>query len=259
MADKHSRSRSDDAGAVPRSESGAATAELAVAMPAVVLALTAVIAAGQAVVGQVECVDAARAAARAAARGDSPEHVVELARAAAGGGAPVAVTISGADPVVVQVRRELRLVLPSGPRLQLSARATAQREQPSASQPVPRDAGSATVLVLTVVLLAVALAISGLTVGAVTVARHRAQSAADLAALAGAGALTAGGSTSTGTAIRAACGVAADVADRNDARLVACSVGAGTVLVRAQITPVGPAGRWGAMEAVARAGPAGTP
>ncbi|WP_460461262.1 TadE family type IV pilus minor pilin, partial [Angustibacter peucedani] len=65
-------------------DAGTATAELAVALPAVVLALAAVVGAGQAVMGQVAVVDAARAGARAAARGDDDGRVTALARDAGG-------------------------------------------------------------------------------------------------------------------------------------------------------------------------------
>ena len=57
-------------GLAPREGSGAAgsvTAELALALPSVVLLLAVVLAAGDVVAGQIRCVDAARAGARAAA------------------------------------------------------------------------------------------------------------------------------------------------------------------------------------------------
>jgi hypothetical protein len=67
------------------------TAELAVAVPAVVLVLALCLAAVRVAVDQVRCVDAARIAARAAARGDPVERVVALARSAAPTGARVEV------------------------------------------------------------------------------------------------------------------------------------------------------------------------
>jgi hypothetical protein len=81
------------------------TAELAVAIPAVVLVLVACLAGLSAAVDQVRCVDAARLGSRAAARGDSPERVRQLAQ----GGAPSAarVTLShagGLAVVTVQVQ-----------------------------------------------------------------------------------------------------------------------------------------------------------
>ena len=67
----------------PRSarQNGAATAELAVAMPAVMVVLAAVLSVGQAVLAKVTCVDAARAGARAAARGAGLDQVREQALA----------------------------------------------------------------------------------------------------------------------------------------------------------------------------------
>src|SRR2546430_2996457 len=54
-----------------RADRGSVTAELAVALPALVLLLLAGLTAVMAVLAKLECVDAAREAARAAARGDS--------------------------------------------------------------------------------------------------------------------------------------------------------------------------------------------
>ncbi len=67
------------------------TAELAVAVPAVVLVLALCLAAVRVAVDQVRCVDAARIAARAAARGDPIEQVTGLGRSAAPEGARVEV------------------------------------------------------------------------------------------------------------------------------------------------------------------------
>jgi Flp pilus assembly protein TadG len=116
---------------------GAATAELAVVMPAVTVVLAAVLSVGQAVMAQVSCVDAARAGARAAARGDGLEQVQQTALAAVANGgesrsvgrAAVDVVPSG-DVVTVTVSRRLRLMA-FGPALRVSARAVAKREQPT--------------------------------------------------------------------------------------------------------------------------------
>lgn len=67
------------------------TAELAVAVPAVVLVLALCLGAVRAGVDQVRCVDAARIAARAAARGDPVDRVTSLALSAAPAGARVSV------------------------------------------------------------------------------------------------------------------------------------------------------------------------
>ena len=89
----------------PQRDGGMVTAELAVAIPAVVLVLVACLAGLGAAVDQVRCVDAARLGSRAAARGDSPERVTELARAGAPPAAAVTLSRQGDLAVVtVQVR-----------------------------------------------------------------------------------------------------------------------------------------------------------
>ncbi|WP_347355061.1 TadE family type IV pilus minor pilin [Intrasporangium sp.] len=81
------------------------TAELAVAIPAVVLVLACCVSALSAGMDQVRCVDAARAAARSAARGDSAAESRRLALRAAPRGAEVRVERGGAEVrVVVSVR-----------------------------------------------------------------------------------------------------------------------------------------------------------
>lgn len=72
-----------------RPDSGMVTAEFAVGLPAVVLVLGVGLAGLSAGVDQVRCVDAARLAARALARGDPAPEAVGLARAAAPNGAQV--------------------------------------------------------------------------------------------------------------------------------------------------------------------------
>ncbi|MFZ2488578.1 MAG: TadE family type IV pilus minor pilin [Anaerolineae bacterium] len=72
-----------------------ATAEFAVALPAVVLVLVVGLTAIIAGIDQVRCVDAARLAARSFARGDNPADARALARRAAPGGASIEVTASG--------------------------------------------------------------------------------------------------------------------------------------------------------------------
>lgn len=65
-----------------------ATAELAVAMPAVIVVLTLCLSAVSLGIDQVRCVDAARAGVRLLARGEQPQVVrSEVARAAPGGAA----------------------------------------------------------------------------------------------------------------------------------------------------------------------------
>jgi secretion/DNA translocation related TadE-like protein len=83
-------------------------------------------------------------------------------------------------------------------------------------------------------------------VGAMVVAHRRAQAAADLAALAGAGALARGVDP---------CASAAAVAEANDATLTACTVAGAQV--RLVVTVAGPRGlgQTGDLTARARAGP----
>lgn len=79
------------------------TAETALVLPIVVLILAVCLASIRYGMDQVRCVDAARAGARAAARGDSPAAVQDLARRGAPAGAEVAVR-PGPDLVTVHVR-----------------------------------------------------------------------------------------------------------------------------------------------------------
>jgi hypothetical protein len=80
-----------------RSERGAVTAELALGLPlllAVTVGLVWLLAAGAA---QVRVVDAAREAARVAARGDGTEAAVAVGRRIAPEGGEVSVHVSGAE------------------------------------------------------------------------------------------------------------------------------------------------------------------
>ena len=71
------------------------TAELAVAIPSVVLVLAVCLVAVTAAVDQIRCIDATRIASRAAARGDDEARVRSLAVRAAPPGARVAVAGAG--------------------------------------------------------------------------------------------------------------------------------------------------------------------
>jgi hypothetical protein len=77
-----------------------ATAEFAVVLPAVVLVLALSLGALGLTWDQIRCVDAARAGARAASRGDSAEAVILVASRAAPSGAEVSI---GAAPGLVRV------------------------------------------------------------------------------------------------------------------------------------------------------------
>ena len=78
-----------------------ATVELAVALPALVLVLVIALSAITTVLDQVRCVDAARATARAVARGDEPSAAVEHGRRLGPPDAVIVVTDRGA---LVEVR-----------------------------------------------------------------------------------------------------------------------------------------------------------
>lgn len=110
----------------------------------------------------------------------------------------------------------------------------------------PGDRGSASVWVLAIGLVVIVVAQAFAMVGAATVARHRAQAAADLAALAGALRVLDGESV--------ACARAAEVSARNGAGLVACRVDGFDVIVTVEVAATGP-GAWGAAQRSARAGP----
>jgi hypothetical protein len=74
---------------------GFVTAESAVVLPVLVIVAMALVGALLAVIAQIQCVDAARAGARAAARQDPADAVVEVAREAAPRGAKVTLSREG--------------------------------------------------------------------------------------------------------------------------------------------------------------------
>jgi Flp pilus assembly protein TadG len=108
------------------------TAETAVVLPVLLVVLAMAVWVLAAVAGQLRCVDAARAAARAAARGDAAGAVTEQARRIAPAQAHVRVARSG-DEVTVLVEA---VVAPFGhvltrlPGARVAGRATAVVEQP---------------------------------------------------------------------------------------------------------------------------------
>lgn len=93
-----------------------------------------------------------------------------------------------------------------------------------------------------------ALTVGGAAVGSAVIARHRAQAAADLAALSAAGHLVSGP--------QAACSSAASLAAAMSASMASCSVEDLDVVVTAEVSVR--LGRWGlhVARASARAGPA---
>jgi hypothetical protein len=74
-------------------DTGMVTAEVAVALPALVALLALALGALAVGVAQLRCVDAAREGARAAARGESGDQVQAAIRAAAPPGAGISVTV----------------------------------------------------------------------------------------------------------------------------------------------------------------------
>jgi Flp pilus assembly protein TadG len=106
---------------------GSVAAEFAVLLPAVVLLLALGLGAVRVVVTQVQCVDAARAAARVAARGE-PVDVVRAAALAAGpDGARVSVQV-GSGTVTVEVSSSQALAGPLGGTVLARGSATAAVE-----------------------------------------------------------------------------------------------------------------------------------
>lgn len=105
---------------------GAVTAELAVALPAVVLVLAALLVVVLAGVSQIRVVDAARAGARAASAGESDGRVHEIVTRLAGSSASAAVGGDGSW-VTVTVRTSVVGGWFSGP-LAVTATATARVE-----------------------------------------------------------------------------------------------------------------------------------
>lgn len=109
-------------------ERGSVTAELALALPAVMAVLLVLLSTGQVVLSQVRCVDAARAGARAAARGDPNATVQSLAGALAPDQAIVSVT-HDSGLIRVEVIGSVSLVTPTV-RLPLHCGAVASAEVP---------------------------------------------------------------------------------------------------------------------------------
>jgi Flp pilus assembly protein TadG len=102
------------------------TAEFAVGLPAIVAVLAIALSAVAAATAQLRCVDAARAGARAAARGESPTATMAAAKGAAPSGATVNVVRSGAT-VRVHVQGRVSLLGPIGAgRLSVAVSATEQ-------------------------------------------------------------------------------------------------------------------------------------
>jgi Flp pilus assembly protein TadG len=109
---------------VRRGDRGSVTAEMATALPVVVLLLFVGLTTVDAVITKVRCVDAAREAARAAARGESGDAA---GRRSAPDGATVGVTVEG-DTVRATVRVRTRPLGPHLPGFTVDADAVAATE-----------------------------------------------------------------------------------------------------------------------------------
>ncbi|MGH3914236.1 MAG: Rv3654c family TadE-like protein [Pseudonocardiaceae bacterium] len=111
------------------------------------------------------------------------------------------------------------------------------------------DRGAATVWAVGAIAVLMSVTVFGLRLGGVLVARHQAESAADLAALAGAGSVVIGE--------QYVCAQARRVTDRMGVRLASCRVRGWDVLVEVAARPGGPAGGLAEATGRARAGPVG--
>jgi Flp pilus assembly protein TadG len=112
------------------SDRGSVTAETAVVLPVLLVALACALWVLACVASQLRCVDAAHAAARAAARGEAPAEVSAAARQVAPDGAAIEVSRVG-DQVHVRVSATVTpfgSVLTVLPDMEVSGRAAAAAE-----------------------------------------------------------------------------------------------------------------------------------
>ncbi len=110
------------------------TAEIAVALPALVALLAVLLTAVDVVGGQLRCIDAAREAARGAARGEPPAAVRSLADRSAPPGAEVGVT-EDVGQVSVRVRATVRPLGGLLPAFPVDGTAVALREPADGAGP----------------------------------------------------------------------------------------------------------------------------
>jgi Flp pilus assembly protein TadG len=106
---------------------GSVTAEFAVLLPGLALLLGVVLGAGSAAAAQLRCIDAARSAARLAARHESASVVLAAGHSAGPAGSSVQVSESG-DLVRVEVRAQVPLPLPGRPTIGVAAASVAPVE-----------------------------------------------------------------------------------------------------------------------------------
>lgn len=106
-------------------DDGYATAEAAVALPALLVVLALAVGVVVSVGAQLRCVDAARVAARVAARGDTDTVASQAGQRTAPDGARIRIVHRG-DQVEVEVSAEVRLF--RLPPVQVQGRAVAEAE-----------------------------------------------------------------------------------------------------------------------------------
>jgi hypothetical protein len=114
-----------------RGERGTATAELAVVLPALVLVAVLCVWAVTAIAVHVRCLDAARAGARALARGEAPAAVAASTSRAGPRGAQGGHEAVGEGLVAVEVRARVTFPGPwpgAAPGVTVGGRAVAERE-----------------------------------------------------------------------------------------------------------------------------------
>jgi Flp pilus assembly protein TadG len=111
-----------------RADGGSVTAETALAFPVVVAVLAVLLGAGQVVINQIRCVDAARAGARAAARAEPQVQVSYLTRVLAPPAATIGVS-RGRDLVRVEISGATDILGPLPP-VPLRCHAVAAAELP---------------------------------------------------------------------------------------------------------------------------------
>jgi Flp pilus assembly protein TadG len=115
------------------------TVETAICLGGVLIVLALVLAGLSALLGQIQCTDAAREAARLAARGET-EQAREVAARIAPSGSTVAITVTGDTVAVVVAAHPVGEVLPG---LTMHAEAYAVREpQPPPDDPAPTTKGN---------------------------------------------------------------------------------------------------------------------
>lgn len=110
-----------------RNDDGYATAEAAVALPALLVVLSLCVGVLASVGAELRCVDAARAAARVAARGDADGDAERAAREVAPRGSRVTIEHRG-DQVQVRVEGDFR-PFQLFPSIHVSARAISEVER----------------------------------------------------------------------------------------------------------------------------------